>query len=113
MLNVFVGEIERFGTRDAPNSNIEERKGNDPNLTLPLVTNDRPQNASLPYWWIHLLEHGSRDVVPWAGRFMDGGYMWWYERGGSYPITLLWGYERGRFVCSMLTVERCCVRGGM
>jgi len=49
MLNVFVGEIERFGTRDAPNSNIEERKGNDPNLTLPLVTNDRPQNASLPY----------------------------------------------------------------
>jgi len=38
---------------------------------------------------------------------------WWYERGGSYPVTLVWGYERGRFVCSMLTLERCCVRGGM
>jgi len=38
--------------------------------------------------------------------------MWWYERGGSYSITLLWGYERGRFLCSVLTVERCCMRGG-
>jgi len=36
-------------------------------------------------------------------------YMWWCEWGGSYSITLLWGYERGRFVCSVLTVERCCV----
>jgi len=38
--------------------------------------------------------------------------MWWYGRGGSYSITLLWGYERGRFVCSVLTVERCCVWEG-
>jgi len=38
--------------------------------------------------------------------------MWWYERGGSYPVTLMWGYEQGRFVCSVLTFERCCVRGG-
>jgi len=38
--------------------------------------------------------------------------MWWYERGGSYPGTLAWGYERGRFVCSVLTLERCHVRGG-
>jgi len=30
--------------------------------------------------------------------------MWWYERGGSYPVTLTWGYERGRFVCSVLTL---------
>jgi len=37
---------------------------------------------------------------------------WWYERGGSYPITLVWGYERGRFICFMLTLEICCVRGG-
>jgi len=37
---------------------------------------------------------------------------WWYERGGSYPVTLVWGYEWGRFVCSVLTLERCCVRGG-
>ncbi|QCE11983.1 hypothetical protein DEO72_LG10g3222 [Vigna unguiculata] len=27
-------------------------------------------------------------------------------------VTLTWGYERGRFVCSVLTVERCHVRGG-
>ena len=27
--------------------------------------------------------------------------------------SLLWGYERGRFVCSVLTLERCCVRGSM
>ncbi|QCD87571.1 SAUR family protein [Vigna unguiculata] len=33
--------------------------------------------------------------------------------GGSYPVTLAWGYERGRFVCSVLTLERCYVRGGM
>ncbi|QCD99959.1 hypothetical protein DEO72_LG7g1246 [Vigna unguiculata] len=38
--------------------------------------------------------------------------MLYHERVGSYSITLLWGYERGRFVCSVLTVERCCVRGG-
>jgi len=37
---------------------------------------------------------------------------WWYERGGSYHVTLMWGYERGRFVCFVLTLERCCVRGG-
>jgi len=37
---------------------------------------------------------------------------WWYERGGSYPVTLVWRYEWGRFVCFMLTLERCCVRGG-
>jgi len=38
--------------------------------------------------------------------------MWWCEWEGSYSITLLWGYERGRFVCSVLAVERCYVRGG-
>jgi len=38
--------------------------------------------------------------------------MWWYEQGGSYPVTFTWGYERGRFVCSVLTSERCHVRGG-
>jgi len=38
--------------------------------------------------------------------------MWWYQRGSSYSITLLWGYERGRFICSVLTVERCYVRRG-
>jgi len=47
----------------------------------------------------------------WVGSWMVIS-MWWYEQGGSYSITLLWGYERGRFVCSVLTVERCCVRGG-
>ncbi|QCD79251.1 hypothetical protein DEO72_LG1g2890 [Vigna unguiculata] len=31
---------------------------------------------------------------------------------GSYPVTLMWGYERGRFVCSMITLERCCVWRG-
>ena len=46
-----------------------------------------------------------------VGSWMVGD-MWWYERGGSYSITLLWGYKRGRFVCSVLTVERCCVQGG-
>jgi len=39
--------------------------------------------------------------------------MWWYERGGSYSVTLMLGYEWGRFVCSMLTFERCCVWRGM
>ena len=24
-----------------------------------------------------------------------------YERGGSYSVTLVWGYERGRFICSV------------
>jgi len=37
---------------------------------------------------------------------------WWYERGGSYPVTFVWGYDRGRFVCFMLTSERCYVRWG-
>jgi len=41
---------------------------------------------------------GSGDAVPWAGRFMDGGNTWWYERGDSYSVTLVWGYGRGRFV---------------
>jgi len=48
---------------------------------------------------------GSGDVVPWVGRFMDGVDMWGYEQGGSYPVTLTWGYERGRFVCFVLTLR--------
>ncbi|QCD79081.1 hypothetical protein DEO72_LG1g2719 [Vigna unguiculata] len=28
-----------------------------------------------------------------------------FLRGGSYPVTLTWGYERGRFVCYVLTLR--------
>ncbi|QCD94168.1 hypothetical protein DEO72_LG5g2248 [Vigna unguiculata] len=34
-------------------------------------------------------------------------------RGGLYLVTLAWGYERRRFVYFVLTLERCCVRGGL
>jgi len=54
--------------------------------------------------------HLDREMLchEWVGSWMVVN-MWWYKRGGSYPITLAWGYERGRFVCFVLTLEGCCV----